>query len=58
VDYSFDDIVIILLFFADGIAIFGKTPDELQHNLDLLHTYNCCQWGIVVNTLKTKIIDF
>jgi hypothetical protein len=52
-----EDFVIILLLFADDMAIFGKTPDELQHNLDPLHTY-CCQWGIEVNALKTKIMVF
>jgi hypothetical protein len=30
--------VIILLLFADDMAIFGKTPDE--HNLDLLSMGN------------------
>jgi hypothetical protein len=52
-----DDILVIVLLFADDMAIFGKTPDELQHNLDLLHEY-CNKWGIEVNGSKTKIMVF
>ena len=34
-----DDIVLIILLFADDIVIFGKTSQELQANLNHLHSY-------------------
>ena len=52
-----DDIVLILLLFADDMVILGKTPAELQNSLDLLHTY-CDTWGLEVNAEKTKIMVF
>jgi len=52
-----DDIVLILLLFADDMAILGKTPQELQNSLNLLHSY-CTEWGLEVNTTKTKIMVF
>ena len=52
-----DDIVLILLLFADDMAIIGKTPDELQSHLDHLLVY-CNTWGLRVNTTKTKIMVF
>ena len=52
-----DDIVLILLLFADDMAIFGKTVQELQLNLDTLHMY-CNKWGLEVNASKTKIMVF
>lgn len=52
-----DDIVLILLLFADDMAILAKTVEELQNNLDLLYTY-CNTWGLEVNTEKTKIMVF
>ncbi|KAH3788003.1 hypothetical protein DPMN_166131 [Dreissena polymorpha] len=53
----FDDIVLILLLFADDMAIIGKTPYEVQQHLNILKTY-CDTWGLNVNTSKTKIIVF
>ena len=52
-----DDIVIILLLFADDMAIIAKSPHELQENLDNLHEY-CEKWGLQVNEAKTKIMVF
>ncbi|MCG8035193.1 MAG: hypothetical protein JAZ03_23855 [Candidatus Thiodiazotropha taylori] len=52
-----DDIVLILLLFADDMVILGKSPEELQYHLDLLHTY-CSNWGLEVNAEKTKIMVF
>ena len=52
-----DDIVLNLLLFADDMAIFGKTVQELQLNLDTLHMY-CNKWGLEVNASKTKIMVF
>jgi hypothetical protein len=52
-----DDIVLILLLFADDMAIVGKSPEEIQNHLNNLHTY-CNTWGLKVNTDKTKIMVF
>ena len=52
-----DDLVLILLLFADDMAIVGKTPEDLQHALDLLLEY-CNTWGLEVNESKTKIMVF
>ncbi len=52
-----DELALILLLFADDMAIIGKSPEELQHSLDLLHEY-CGKWGLEVNTDKTKIVVF
>ena len=50
-----EDLVLILLLFGDAMAIFGKTPEDLQHNLDLLQEY-CNTWDLGVNASKTKIM--
>lgn len=34
-----DDIVLIILLFADDMAIFGNRPEDLQTKLNLLHGY-------------------
>ena len=52
-----DDIVIILLLFADDMAIIAMSPQELQENLDNLHEY-FEKWGLQVNEAKTKIMVF
>jgi exonuclease III len=52
-----DDILLILLLFADDMAILGKTPEEVQTHLDNLLIY-CNAWGLKVNTSKTKIMVF
>jgi hypothetical protein len=47
---SLEDFTIILMLFADDMALFGKTPHDLQANLDLLKVYsNCDRWGLEVN---------
>ena len=46
-----DDIVVIILLFADDMVILGKSTEELQYHLDLLHTY-CSKWGSEVNAEK------
>ena len=51
------DLVLILLLFADDMAIVGKTPLEIQNQLDRLLEY-CNAWGLSVNTAKTKIMVF
>jgi len=54
---SIDDIVLIVLLFADDMAILGKSPAEVQSHLDKLYLY-CNAWGLNVNTAKTKIMVF
>ena len=39
------------------MAMFAKSPDELQTNFNLLHSYRKT-WGLTVNTDKTKIMVF
>ena len=38
------------------MGIVGNSPEDLQ-SIDLLYTY-CLDWGLTVNTLKTKIVVF
>ena len=52
-----DRLTIIILLFADNMVIFGKTPEELQVNLDRLYHY-CNTWGLGVNINKTKTMVF
>jgi len=35
------------------MVLFGKSPEELQHSLDLLETF-CDSWSLEVNISKTK----
>ena len=50
-----NDVMLLILLFADDMAIFGKTPEDLERSLDLLKV--CCDnWGLNVNTEKTKIM--
>ena len=50
-----DDILLILLLFADDMAIIGKSPEEVQSHLDRLLEY-CNTWELKVNITKTKIM--
>jgi len=52
-----DDIMLIMLLFADDMAIFAKTPEELQDHLNNLRSY-CNSSGLHVNTNKTKVMVF
>lgn len=54
---NIDDIVLILLLFADDMVILAKSPNELQNSLNLLYQY-CQNWGLRVNTEKSKIMVF
>ena len=54
---NIDDIVLIMLLFADDMAILGKTTTEVQHHFDLLYTY--CNNGVLKLTLiKPKLWYF
>ena len=54
---TIDDITFILLLFADDMALIGRSPAELQSQLNRLQDY-CDYWGLKVNTVKTKIMVF
>ena len=53
----FEDLILIILLFADDMALLAKTPTELQTQLNRLYDY-CNTWGLKVNTSKTKIMVF
>ena len=50
-----DDIMVIMLLFADDMAIFAKTPEELQDHLNNILSYNKTA-GLHVSTNKTKVM--
>ena len=50
---TFDDITLIILLFADDMAIIGDSPMGLQNSLNLLKTY-CNTWALEVNIQKNK----
>ena len=52
-----NDIVLIIILFADDMAILGNNPEDLQNNLNLLHAY-CNIWRLEVNGDKNKIMVF
>ena len=51
--HSFDDILLILLLFADDMVILGKSVDVIDTSLELLCNY-CNTWSLEVNVQKTK----
>lgn len=48
---------ILLLMYADDIAILATSAENLQKGLDTLYNY-CQRWKLTVNTNKTKIMIF
>ena len=46
-----------LLLFADDVLLFGNSPEDLQHSLNILSSY-CSTWNLTVNLSKTKVIVF
>ena len=54
---SLNEIIIILLLFADDVVIFGNSPVDLQNSLNKLYDY-CQNWSLEVNTDKTKVMIF
>jgi len=54
---SIDDVTLMLLMYADDMAILAETPEDLQASLNSLHEY-CCKWDLQVNTDKTKVMVF
>ena len=45
-------LLVVVLFFADDLAIVAKSPAELQHFLDMLHSF-CVDIQLTVNVSKT-----
>ena len=54
---SFDDILFILLLFADDMVILDKSVDEINASLELLFNY-CNTWSLEVNAQTTKVMVF
>ena len=52
-----NDVDVFLLMYIDDICIFSDNVLDLQKKINLLETY-CNEWGLRVNTTKTKIIVF
>ena len=46
-----------LILYADDIVVFANSSSELQKSLDLLFDY-CQRWKLLVNTSKTKVMNF
>ena len=54
---NIQDLCVILLLFADDMVILAESLNDLPKSLDNLCLY-CDEWGLEVNTDKTKIMDF
>jgi len=52
-----DEIKVFLMFFADDVVVFSQNPETLQSLIDDISRY-CSQWGLTLNTRKTKVIIF
>ena len=46
-----------ILMYADDVAIMAESEEDLQHMLNVLHSW-CKTWDIKVNTQKSQIIHF
>ena len=47
---SFNDIMFVLMLFADDMVILGNSPADLQQRLDLLSEYYS-KWGLQVKVI-------
>ena len=45
------------LLYADDLVLLSTTEEGLQRNIDKVHEY-CKQWGLVINTDKSKVMAF
>ena len=52
-----NDVSVFMLMYIDDICIFSDNPIDLQKKLNILDNY-CRDWGLKINTNKTKIIVF
>ena len=48
---------IMILLYADDMALIADTVGRLQRMIDVLESY-CCKWNMLVNLIKTKIMVF
>ena len=48
---------IMILLYADDMALIADTIGRLQRMIDVLESY-CCKWNMLVNLIKTKIMVF
>mgnify|MGYP000331970969 CR=1 FL=1 len=48
---------ILLLLFADDLALFTTEKHSLQAQLDSIHLYST-RWGLTINVAKTRICVF
>ena len=56
-DYTFGELSLFLLMYADDLALFSESVEGLQNLLDNLERY-AKKWKLTVNTDKTKIVIF
>lgn len=49
--------VLLLLLYADDLALLAESAEELQEELDLLQKF-CVARGLTVNTSKTEVVVF
>ena len=54
---TFENFVISLILFADDMALLSTSKQGLQEGLNNLERY-CDDWGLTVNTEKTKCMAF
>ena len=48
---------LFLILYADDIVLLSETAEDLQHSLNMLHTY-CDAWKLSLNTSKSKVVVF
>ena len=48
---------IMILLYADDMALIADTIGRLQRMIDVLESY-CCKWNMLVNLIKAKIMVF
>lgn len=54
---TLEDIKLFLLFYADDMVLFAKSPESLRKMLHDVETY-CNAWGLKINVSKTKAMIF
>ena len=55
--FSFQELRLFILLYADDAVLFAKSPKVLQSFLHDLEIY-CLTWGLKINTSKTKAMIF
>lgn len=57
IDVLSDPIGILLLMYADDLALVSDNVFGLQRKINCLESY-CNKWGLSVNMTKTKVVVF